>query len=162
MTIAPPRALLSPERLYRTVSIAEAVTWTLLIIGLIAKYVLDFEYLVFPFGLTHGIVFVSYAATALIVGLNQRWSAAQVLIAVATAVVPFATIPLDKSLERRRMLDGGWRTAAGDDPRDSSVIDRVLRWGLRRPLLLTGLMVTAVAVVVVVLLWLGPPTEWGS
>lgn len=160
-TIAPARTSLSPKRLYRIVSIAEAITWTLLIIGMVAKYAFDFEALIFPFGLTHGVAFVAYGATALIVGLNQRWRAGQVAGAVALAVVPFATIPFDRSLERRAMLEGGWRTEVTDDPRDHSAIDRLLRWGLRNPLLLAALVVVAVAAIVSVLLMLGPPTQWG-
>lgn len=159
---APPRAALSPQRLYGIVSIAEAVTWTLLISGLIAKYGFDFDALIFPFGLAHGTVFVAYAATALIVGLNQRWAAKHVVLAVATAVVPFATVPLDRWLERRGMLAGDWRTEASDDPRDATLIDRVLRWSLRNPLLLAVIVVVVVAAIVSTLLMLGPPSEWGS
>lgn len=160
-TIAPARTALSPKRLYRIVSIAEACTWTLLIIGMVAKYAFDFDALIFPFGLTHGVVFVAYAATALIVGLNQRWRANQVAGAVALAIVPYATIPFDRSLERREMLEGEWRTESSDDPRDQGAIDRLLRWGLRNPLLLAAIVVIAVAAIVSVLLMLGPPTEWG-
>lgn len=159
---APPRTALSPERLYRIVSIAEAITWTLLIIAMVAKYVFDVDALMFPAGLAHGFAFVSYGATALLVGLNQRWRPAQVAGAVALAIVPFATIPFDRSLERRGMLEGGWRTEATDDPRDDSTLDRLLRWSLRNPVLLGVIIVVAVVAVVLVLLQLGPPTEWGK
>lgn len=153
---------MTPKRLYTFVALAEAVTWTLLIIGMVAKYAFDFDALMFGFGLAHGTVFVAYAATALLVGLNQRWRARQVIGAVAAAVVPYATIPLDRALERRGMLEGDWRTVAGDDPRDSSAVDRALRWGLRNPLLLAVLILAGTALVVTVLLQLGPPSEWGS
>lgn len=160
-TTAPPRTALPPTRLYRIVSIAEAVTWTLLIAAMIAKYVFDVDALMFPAGLAHGFAFVSYGATALLVGLNQRWRPGQVMGAVALAIVPFATIPFDRSLERRGMLEGGWRTEASDDPRDDTALDRLLRWSLRNPLLLAGIILVAVVAVVLVLLQLGPPTEWG-
>lgn len=161
-TTAPPRTSLNPKRLYRIVSIAEAVTWTLLITGMVAKYGFDYDRLIFPFGLAHGTVFVAYAATALLVGLNQRWRTPHVIGAVAAAVVPYATIPVDLALERRGMLNGDWRRDATDDPRDQSPIDRALRWALRNPLLLAVVIVVAVAVIVTVLLQLGPPSEWGS
>lgn len=161
-TTAPPRAALSPKRLYGIVSIAEAITWTLLISAMIAKYVFDVDALMFPAGLAHGFAFVSYAAAALLVGLNQRWRPGQVAGAVALAIVPFATIPFDRSLERRGMLEGAWRTEATDDPRDAGAIDRLLRWSLRNPLLLAAIIVIVVVAVVLVLLQLGPPTEWGN
>lgn len=160
-TSSPARVSSSPKRLYRLVSIAEAVTWTLLIIGMIAKYAIGFEALVFPFGLAHGVAFLSYGATALLVGVNQRWRVKQVCAALLTTLIPYATVPFDRWLERRGMLDGAWRLEASDDPRDRSVIDRLVRWGLRNPLLLLLVVAVAVAVIVTVLLQLGPPTEWG-
>ena len=161
-TTVQPRTGLVPKRLYRIVSIAEAVTWTLLILGMVAKYGFDADQLIFGFGLAHGTAFVAYAATALLVGLNQRWRTAQVVAAIAAAVVPYATIPLDRAIERRGMLEGDWRSQATDDPRDDSVIDRALRWSLRNPVPLAAAIILAVAVIVTVLLQLGPPSEWGD
>ncbi len=152
---------LTPARLYRALALAETVTWTLLIIAMVLKYAAGQQWVMFPAGITHGLVFVSYAATALLVGLNQRWHPGQVVVAIATAIIPFATIPCDRSLERRGMLTGPWRTQASDDPRDQHVVDRLLRWGLRNPVLLAVIIIAAVAVVVTVLLQLGPPTQWG-
>lgn len=154
---------LTPRRLYRILAVAETVTWTMLILGMIGKYVLELgDWPVRVGGTTHGIVFVSYAFTAGLVGVNQRWTPVQVIGAVATAVVPYATIPFDHSLERRGMLEGPWRRQKTDDPRDTSWVNRLLRLVLAHPVLLAVGMVVAVAVVVSVLLALGPPTEWGS
>jgi integral membrane protein len=161
-TTVQPRTGLAPKRLYLITSIAEAVTWTLLIAGMVAKYVFDFDKLMFAFGLAHGTAFVAYAATALLVGLNQRWRTPHVVGAIAAAVVPYATIPVDRALERRGMLDGPWRTVETDDPRDTTVLDRALRWALRNPLLLAVVIVVAVVAIVTVLLQLGPPSEWGG
>ncbi len=154
---------LTPRRLYRTLAIAETVTWTMLILGMVGKYLLQLgDWPVRIGGTAHGIVFVSYALTAGLVGVNQRWRPVQVLGAVATAVVPYATIPFDHSLERRGMLEGPWRRERTDDPRDGTWVNRLLRIVLAHPVLLAVGMVVAVAVVVSVLLALGPPTEWGS
>lgn len=161
-TAVQPRTGLAPKRLYLITSIAEAVTWTLLIAGMVAKYGFDFDKLIFGFGLIHGTAFVAYAATALLVGLNQRWRPVQIVGAIAAAIVPYATIPVDRALERRGMLEGPWRTAESDDPRDGSVLDRALRWSLSNPLLLAVAVVLAVAAIVTVLLQLGPPSEWGG
>ncbi|MFV0534293.1 MAG: DUF3817 domain-containing protein [Cumulibacter sp.] len=161
-TTVPPQTGFSPQRAYRIVSVAEMITWALLIIGMVGKYAFDFDALVFPFGLIHGTAFVAYAATALIVGLNQRWPFGRIVGAVAMAIVPFGTLPLDRSLERRGLLSGGWRTEASDDPRDGSAIDRALRWGLRNPVPFAILVVVIVVAIVSVLLVIGPPGEWGK
>lgn len=153
---------MTPRRLYRILSIAEAITWSLLIAALIARYGFGLDQFVFPAGFTHGFVFLSYGATVIVVGLNQRWPLGRIAFGVLTAVIPFATIPFDRWLERRHHLDGAWRRDATDDPRDASVIDRMLRWFLRHPWILIGGAVVAIAALFAVLLALGPPTEWGS
>lgn len=153
---------LTPRRLYRILATAEMVTWTMLILGMIGKYVLQLgDWPVRVGGMAHGIVFVSYALTAGLVGVNQRWRPAQIVAAVATAVIPYATIPFDRRLERRGMLAGPWRREKTDDPRDGSWTSAALRAVLAHPILLGVGMVVAVFVVVAVLLSLGPPTEWG-
>lgn len=157
-TLAATRGL-SPKLLYRIVSVAEACTWTLLILALIlrATGVAD---LVFPAGLTHGFVFVAYGATALLVSHNQRWRPGPTLIAIVSAIVPFATIPVDLWLDRSGRLEGDWRRESGDDPRDQSWIDRLFRWVVNHPLLGLLIALAAITIVVVILLQLGPPTEW--
>src|SRR5690606_38621117 len=100
-------------------------------------------------------------ATAIVVGLNQRWPYGRIAFAVLTAIIPFATIPFDRWLEKRDYLEGSWRREATDDPRDAGLIDRMLRWFLRHPWLLIGGAVVAIVALFAVLLSLGPPTEWG-
>ena len=154
---------LTPRRLYRILAVAETVTWTLLILGMIGKYILELgDWPVRVGGMTHGIVFVGYAFTAGLVGVNQRWRPLQIVAAVATAVVPYATIPFDRSLEKRGMLTGDWRREKTEDPRDATVTSALLRFFLARPILLSAVMVVAVFAVVSGLLYLGPPTEWGN
>ncbi|TBN58046.1 DUF3817 domain-containing protein [Glaciihabitans arcticus] len=148
---------MTPRSLYRLVAIAETVTWTLLITALIVRATTGLAIAVTVAGGLHGFVFLAYGATALLVGINQRWRLAVILFAVLTAVVPFATIPFERWLERRSLLVGDWRTEATDDPRDGRLIDRLVRWMLRRPYLLLALVAVAVVVVFVVLLLAGPP-----
>lgn len=152
----------TPKRLYGIVATAEMITWALLIIGMIARYGFAFGALMFPFGLAHGTAFVSYAVVSAVVGMNQRWHFGHLAGVVALAVVPFATLPFDRWLNRRGMLDGPWRTEASNDPRDKSAIDRALRFWLRHPLALFMTLATAVVVIVVVLLQLGPPMQWSA
>ncbi|HLS48744.1 MAG TPA: DUF3817 domain-containing protein, partial [Actinomycetaceae bacterium] len=142
-------------------AVAETVTWTMLIAGMILKYVVQLgDWPVRVGGLSHGIVFTAYTLTALLVGINQHWRPRQIAAAVATAVVPYATIPFDRWLNRRGMLDGPWRREASADPRDHTRLSALLRGFLRHPYLLSLAMIAGVAIIVSVLLWLGPPTQW--
>lgn len=164
MTTATERKIaITPRQFYRIVAIAEAVTWTLLIAGMLLKYVAQAGNLgVLIGGSLHGLVFVTYAGTAVLVGVNQRWSVKLIAGAVVTAIVPYATIPFDRWLERRGLLEGDWRTVATDDPRDHTWVSRLLRWMLNHPVVLVTVFVAVVVVIVTVLLILGPPGGWGQ
>lgn len=148
---------MTPRSLYRLVSIAETITWALLITALIVRGTTGLAIAVTIAGGIHGFVFLAYGATAILVAVNQRWKLGLALLAVATAVIPFATIPFDRWLERRTLLDGAWRTEATDDPRDQGWFDRLVRWMLRHPFVLLALIAAAVVVLFVVLLLAGPP-----
>jgi integral membrane protein len=154
------RSRISPRSFYRAIAIGEAVTWTGLLLGMALKYGFDLPVAVLIAGSVHGLVFVTYALTAALVGVNQRWSAGRIAFAVFTAVVPYATIPFDRHLERRGLLDGDWRRDATDDPRDSGLLSRLLRWFLARPAVLAAIFAAAVVVIMTVLLIIGPPGGW--
>jgi integral membrane protein len=147
----------SPKRLYRTFAFAEAVTWTILIAAMILKYGAGLDAAVLVGGSIHGFVFLAYAFQAVLVGVNQRWGLGLMSVAVVTAIVPYATVPFELWLVRRARLDGEWRRERTDHPSDDRVIDRMLRWFLARPALLTAAAALGVAAVFAALLIVGPP-----
>lgn len=148
---------MTPKRLFRSLAIAEAITWTLLIAGMILKYGAGVDLAVTIGGGIHGFVFLAYAFTVLLVGVNQRWGVGLIALGIVTAVVPYATIPFELVLARRGRLEGDWRREASAHPSDGSVVNRMLRWYLARPVLSTALAVVAVAAVFAALLVVGPP-----
>ena len=149
---------MTPKRLYLILSIAEACTWTLLIAGLIIRATVGIDpSTLFAIGGLHGFVFISYGATAILVAINQRWHFLVALLAVVTAIVPYATIPFDIVQARRGALDGTWRLEATDDPRDQHWFDRFVRWFLNRPILLILALVVAIVAIFTILLLAGPP-----
>lgn len=152
---------MSPRLFYRTVAIAEAVTWTGLITGMLLKYVGNMGGLpVLIAGSIHGFVFITYALTAVLVGVNQHWSVKRIVFAVFTAIVPYATIPFDIWLDRNRQLEGVWRKTATDDPRDNTWVSRLLRWFLNHPVVLVTLFVVGIVVIMSAFLIVGPPGGW--
>lgn len=158
-----PTSRVTPRSFYRVVAIAEAVTWTLLIGGMLLKYVANAGGLgVLIGGSLHGLVFVTYGATAVLVGLNQRWPVKLIVGAVITAIIPYATIPFDRWLEKNDKLEGEWRTTATDDPRDHTWVDKTLRWFLNHPAALIAFFAVAVIAIVSTLLILGPPGGWSN
>ncbi|WP_431805896.1 DUF3817 domain-containing protein [Microbacterium paraoxydans] len=147
----------TPGRLYRVLAIAEAITWTILIAAMIARAVGAPGLVVTVGGGIHGFVFLAYAATAVLVALNQRWHPGVGVLAVVSAVVPYATIPMELWLHRTGRLAGDWRLEATDDPRDRRWYDRLMRWFLRRPWVLAVLLVVGIVALYVILLLVGPP-----
>jgi integral membrane protein len=147
----------TPKSLFRTLAIAEVISWTLLITALILRATTGWALGVTIGGGIHGFIFLSYGATALLVAVHQRWSVGVAVAAIVAAIVPYATLPVEIWLQRSGRLEGAWRLDAGDDPRDSRWIDRLMRWFLRRPWVLALIILGAVVLLFVVLLTIGPP-----
>ncbi|GAA4839115.1 DUF3817 domain-containing protein [Garicola koreensis] len=147
----------SPHALFRTFGIAEVISWTLLIGGLILRAAAGWDLAVTIGGGIHGFVFLAYGTTAVLVAKNQRWRPYPTTVAIVSAVVPYATIPVDIWLTRSSRLTGAWRLNATEDPRDQLWHDRLMRLVIRHPAqsLVVGFL--AVAVVFTVLVVLGPP-----
>ncbi len=152
---------MSPKKLFQTFAVGEAFTWALLISALIARALVEgLAIAVTIAGTIHGAMFLSYCTTAVLVGVNQRWSFGKIAAAVSLAIVPFATVPFDRSLLKKGRLEGDWRTQPSDHPSDKSLIDRLFRWFIARPLVLILTLVLAVATLFFILLSLGSPTTW--
>jgi len=147
----------TPASLYRVLAIAEAITWTILISALIARAVGAPGIVVTIGGGIHGFIFLAYGATAIVVAFNQRWSIGLGVLAVASAIVPYATIPMEIWLHRKGRLEGEWRLEESDHPQDRTWYDRLLRWFLRHAWILVSLIVVAVVALYVILLLVGPP-----
>ncbi|GGG41859.1 membrane protein [Kocuria dechangensis] len=151
---------MTPRELYGRLALAEAVTWTLLILGMVLKYSGTSEAFVPVFGMLHGVVFLSYCVVTCFVWVNQRWSAGMGLRGLASAFVPYATIPFERRAGRAGRLAGGWRLAPGRE-RPVTVLEKLQAWSLRSPLLAVLAGVGVVAVLASVLLYLGPPVPRG-
>jgi integral membrane protein len=149
---------MSPRALFRSFAVAEVVTWALLIGGMLLKYVAKVgDWPVSVAGPIHGFVFLAYLVAGVVVAVNQRWSVGVTVLALASAVVPFASLPVERWIDRRGGLDGDWRRETTGDPRDRRPLDRLLRWVLGHLALAVVLLLAAVVVVFVLLLIVGPP-----
>ena len=97
---------------FRWVAIAEAVSWTGLLIGMLFKYVLsDNELGVKIFGPIHGGLFIAYVITVLVVRGPLRWSWPLTLVALAASIPPLFTWLFEIWAERTGRIDVGAGTA---------------------------------------------------
>ncbi|MBD8608691.1 DUF3817 domain-containing protein [Aeromicrobium sp. CFBP 8757] len=95
---------------FRTVAIAEAVSWALLLVAMFFKWVLDAE----PLGLheggvpvagpIHGGVFVLYVAMAVVSKFVFRWDLKTLVLALAASIPPFFTVWFETWADRSGRL----------------------------------------------------------
>src|SRR6185312_16406595 len=123
---------LSPKRLYGFLATAEMFTWGLLLLGMALKYGRVSEAFVPVFGGIHGLVFLGYCVVTCFVWVNQRWSPGRGLAGLASAFVPFCTVPFERSTDKAGLLKGGWRLLPGGD-RPRGPLETVQAWCLRHP-----------------------------
>ncbi|GAB7042132.1 MULTISPECIES: DUF3817 domain-containing protein [Catenuloplanes] len=96
------RAALS---LFSIVAIAEACSWTGLLIGMFFKYVVvGNEIGVKIFGPIHGALFTAYVVLTLAVAWLNRWRWTTALVALACSIPPLATLAFERWARRRGLL----------------------------------------------------------
>lgn len=148
-----------PLTVFRRVAIAEAITWALLLFGMVLKYgTHTTDVAVKVFGMIHGIVFLTYVVTTVTVWVDQRWTVRRGVGALLASIPPFATYAVEILAARRTWIGDSWRLRACDDA-DLSRPEKAVRWVLVAPV--RGL-IAAVGVVVVltgVALLVGPPAS---
>jgi integral membrane protein len=146
----------TPLRLFRTVAVAEALTWGGLLVGMALKHITGTTELgVRVFGMLHGVVFIAYCLATVVVAVDGRWSLRRLVVGLACAVPPFATVPFDRYAERRGLLASRWRLASASG---SPVgVERPVAWLLGHPVRGMVAGVVAVAALTGVALLAGPP-----
>lgn len=147
----------TPQRFFSLFAIGEAITWALLLIGMFLKYVTKAtEVMVSIGGSVHGFMFIAFCFATVFVGISQKWSVGWILLGLASAIPPFATIPFEISSVRRGKLAGGWGLGPeGREPR--GFVQRVIAWAITRPVLTLVLGLVVVAVIFTAMMVAGPP-----
>lgn len=152
----------SPRTLYKAFALSEGVTWALLIGGLTIRAIFPGAPgpLITIVGGIHGAVFLGYGVSAALVGVNNRWGIGRTVLAIALAIIPFATVPFEISAERKGRLVGPWRREKSADPRDNNWFDSLFRWFINRPVLLAVVLLAVIIAIFSTLLFIGPPGGW--
>ena len=153
----------TPRSLYKVFALSEGVTWTLLLGGLAVRALFGINPLLLTIiGGLHGAVFLGYGVSAALIGVNNRWGVGRTVLAIALAIIPFATVPFEISAERKGRLTGEWRRTKSADPRDANWFDSLFRWFINRPLLLALVLLVVTYTIFMTLLFIGPPGGWSQ
>jgi integral membrane protein len=94
-------------RAFRTVAIAEACSWTGLLIGMVFKYLVVFDDIgVRIFGMIHGILFIAYVLITILTARTFGWRAGTTVLGLLASVPPLTTLWFEHSAHRRGLIDG--------------------------------------------------------
>jgi integral membrane protein len=79
---------------FRLVALTEAVTWVGLLVGMYFKYLGSprTEIGVKIFGMAHGLVFIAFVVTAVLVGVAFKWTVSTWSLALLASIVPLASV----------------------------------------------------------------------
>ena len=106
-------------RAFRILAVAEACSWAALLAGMYLKWIAGTTELgVQIAGPVHGALFIAYGVAALLLWRLQRWPFLVAVLAVVSAVFPFATILFERWAGRRGHLtaSGAESTEADFEP----------------------------------------------
>lgn len=151
---------MTPKSLYSTVAVGETITWALLLTGMVLKYSGTTEAFMPIAGGIHGFVFLCFCVSTVVIWVNNQWPAGRGVLGLVSAIVPFATIPFEKSAEKAGLLDAQWRFREGDESQPGNLPEKILAFVVRQPLLASIIALVAVIIVFLILLSLGSPLEW--
>jgi integral membrane protein len=81
-------------RWFRLIAFAEAVSWMGLLVGMYFKYLGSprTEIGVKVFGMAHGLIFIAFLVTALLVGKAAKWPVKTWLLGLLASIVPLASV----------------------------------------------------------------------
>jgi len=145
---------MTPVTLHRFVARAEAVTWALLLLGMVLKYVTATSELgVRVFGMAHGVVFIAYCLVTLLLWVDQRWSFGRLVLGLVSAVPPFLTVWFERYAERRGLVGDTWLSR----PDSPTAAQRAAAWLVAHHRVAVPGFLVAVAALTGVAMVAGPP-----
>lgn len=149
---------MNPSKLFKTVAIGEAITWTLLLAGMLGKYGLGLDWATMVGGGIHGFMFLCYVATIIVLSIDQRWKAGTTAFGLGSAIIPYVTLAFEKHVEKRNLITDPWQLGThGRTP--STGLEKLVAWAIRKPLPAILFALVIIIVVFSSLLALGNPKE---
>lgn len=86
-------------KIFKYVAISEGISYLLLLANMLFIKPTNLELyksLLFPIGMSHGILFIAYLFLAVMIKARQNWSFMELLIVLTASLVPFGTFFIEK------------------------------------------------------------------
>ena len=97
---------------FRMAAITEGISFIILLfIAMPLKYIAGDPRAVLYVGWVHGLLFMIYILTLIIVAIKLEWKFKKIVIAFLASLIPFGTFILDKSLRKEERMLQEQRTA---------------------------------------------------
>jgi len=90
-------------KLFKLIAIAEGISYLVLFFNMLVVKRLNLElykFLLYPIGMAHGLLFMSYVTIAFIIWKNQKWTIIELLIVQLGSLIPFGTFYVEKKYLR--------------------------------------------------------------
>ena len=90
-------------KLFKFIAIAEGISYLVLFFNMLVVKRLNLELyklLLYPIGMAHGLLFMSYVAIAFIIWKNQKWTIIELLIVQLGSLIPFGTFYVENKYLR--------------------------------------------------------------
>ena len=90
-------------KLFKFVAIAEGISYLVLFFNMLfIKHSNPelYKTLLFPIGIAHGMLFISYVILAFVIRDNQKWTTKQFIVVQVASLLPFGTFYVEKKYVR--------------------------------------------------------------
>lgn len=86
-------------KLFKFVAIAEGISYLVLFFNMLVIKRMNpelYKTLLFPIGMAHGLLFISYVVLAFIIWKKQEWTFKEFLVVQIASLLPFGTFYIEK------------------------------------------------------------------
>ena len=90
-------------KLFKFIAIAEGISYLVLFFNMLVVKRLNLELyklLLYPIGMAHGLLFMSYVTVAFLIWKNQKWAIKVFLIVQLGSLIPFGTFYVENKYLR--------------------------------------------------------------
>ncbi|MET0945037.1 MAG: DUF3817 domain-containing protein [Flavobacterium sp.] len=86
-------------KLFKIIAILEGISYLVLFSNMLFIKPNNFDLyktLLYPIGMTHGLLFIAYVLLAFLIKKSQNWNFKTLIIVLVASVLPFATFYIEK------------------------------------------------------------------